>query len=293
MSSTDSPGEFVFRTFASRADYDQGVVLQKETWGHDFTECVPASILQISQKVGGVAAGAFDKDDRLIGFIYGLSGLREGRPAHWSHMLAVRPEYRGTGIGTKLKAMQRDLLLAAGIDVAYWTFDPLISGNAHFNINLLGARPVEYVANMYGDNTGSELHSGLGTDRLVVEWNLSDTRVADILRGEAVTTGPPAGSEAITDAEASGAATNGAGTGTGTGAGALPTPPLVRVAIPLDIQSVKQADLDRAVTWRAVTRQALLFYLEHGYGIAGFQRDETTDRGYYYLSTEDQPDHAV
>ena len=145
MSSPDSPGEVVLRTFASRADYDQGVVLQKETWGHDFTECVPASILQISQKVGGVAAGAFDKDDRLIGFIYGLSGLREGRPAHWSHMLAVRPEYRGTGIGTKLKKMQRDLLLAAGIDVAYWTFDPLVSGNAHFNINLLGARPVEVV----------------------------------------------------------------------------------------------------------------------------------------------------
>ncbi len=285
MRSPGSPGEFVFRTFASSADYDQGVVLQKETWGRDFTECVPASILQISQKVGGVAAGAFDKDDRLIGFIYGLSGLREDRPAHWSHMLAVRPEYRGTGIGTKLKKMQRDLLLAADIDVAYWTFDPLVSGNAHFNINLLGARPIEYVANMYGDNTGSELHSGLGTDRLVVEWNLSDTRVADILRGEAVATGPLAGSDAITDAEAPGAATNGAGT--------LPTPPLVRVAIPLDIQSVKQADLDRAVTWRAVTRQALLFSLEHGYGIAGYQRDETTDRGYYYLSIEDQPDHAV
>ena len=287
MNSPDSPG-VVFRTFASRTDYEQCVVLQKATWGQDFRECVPTSILQVSQKVGGVAAGAFDKDDRLIGFIYGISGLREGRPAHWSHMLAVRSEYRGTGIGTKLKTLQRDLLLAAGIDVAYWTFDPLISGNAHFNINLLGARPVEYVANMYGDDTGSELHSGLGTDRLVVEWNLSDTRVADILRSEAVTTGAPAGSEAVTDAEASDAATN----EVGAGAGAFPTPPSVRVAIPLDIQSVKQADLDRAVTWRAVTRQALLFYLEHGYRVAGFLRDETADRGYYYLSTEDQPDHT-
>ncbi len=237
--------------------------------------------------MGGVAAGAFDKDDRLIGFIYGISGLREGRPAHWSHMLAVRSAYRGTGIGTKLKTLQRDLLLAAGIDVAYWTFDPVISGNAHFNINLLGARPVEYVANMYGDATGSELHSGLGTDRLVVEWNLSETRVADILRGEAVTTGAPAGSEAVTDAEASDAATK------EVEAGAFPTPPSVRIAIPLDIQSVKQADLDRAVTWRAVTRQALLFYLEHGYHVAGFLRDETADRGYYYLSTENQPDQSV
>ncbi len=283
MSAPDSPDELVFRPFARRADYDQGVVLLKATWGQDFTECVPASILEISQKVGGVTAGAFDKDDRLVGIIYGLSGLLEGRPAHWSHMLATRPEYRGTGIGTKLKTMQRDLLLAAGIEVAYWTYDPLISGNAHFNINRLGVRPIKYVADMYGNDTGSELHSGLGTDRFIVEWNLSDTRVADILRGEAVTTGAPAGSETITDAEASGAATD----------GAFPTPPLVRVAIPLDIQSVKQASLDDALTWRAVTRRALLFYLEHGYSIAGFQRDENTDRGYYYLSTENQPDDAA
>ena len=282
LSSPDSSGEIVFRNFASPADYEQGAVLQMDTWGSDFTQCVPASILQISQKMGGVTAGAFDKDDHLVGFIYGLSGLLEGRPAHWSHMLATRPEYRGTGIGRKLKTMQRDLLLAAGIDVVYWTFDPLIAGNAHFNINLLGVRPLKYVADMYGNDTGSELHSGLGTDRLIVEWNISDTRVADILRGEPVTSGPTR-SEAVTDVEVSDAATD----------AAFPTPPLVRVAIPLDIHSVKQASRERALTWRAVSRQALLFYMEHGYDIAGFQRDETTDRGYYYLSTKPQPDDPV
>jgi predicted GNAT superfamily acetyltransferase len=163
----------VLRAFASRSDYDQAVTLQRDTWGQDFTECVPASILQISQKVGGVAAGAFDAANRLIGFVYGISGLRDGRPAHWSHMLAVYPEYRGRRLGTRLKALQRDLLLAEGIDVAYWTYDPLIAGNAHLNINLLGALPIEYVPDMYGSNTGSDLHSGLGTDRFVVEWNLA------------------------------------------------------------------------------------------------------------------------
>ena len=104
-------------------------------------------------------------------------------------------------------------------------------------------------------------------------------------------TGAVSRDEVIPSGETVAAATKGAGGGTE--AGPLPTPPLVRVAIPLDIQSVKQADLDSAVTWRAVTRQALLFYLEQGYGIVGFQRDETTGRGYYYLSIEDEPDHAV
>jgi predicted GNAT superfamily acetyltransferase len=264
----------VLRAFASRSDYDQAVTLQRDTWGQDFTECVPASILQISQKVGGVAAGAFDAANRLIGFVYGISGLRDGRPAHWSHMLAVYPEYRGRRLGTRLKALQRDLLLAEGIDVAYWTYDPLIAGNAHLNINLLGALPIEYVPDMYGSNTGSDLHSGLGTDRFVVEWNLADPGVESILHGKAL-------EELATDLD-------GPVIDADTGHEPRPATPAVRVAIPLDIQAVKHADLNRALTWRTVTREAFLWYLQGGYRVVGFQRDRPSDRGYYYLSTGDQ-----
>jgi predicted GNAT superfamily acetyltransferase len=56
----------------------------------------------------------------------------------------------------------------------------------------------------------------------------------------------------------------------------------------LDIQAVKHADLNRAVTWRSVTREAFLWYLQSGYRVVGFQRDRPSDRGYYYLSTVDQ-----
>ena len=49
----------------------------------------------------------------------------------------------------------------------YWTFDPLVAKNAHLNLNLLGARVVEYVRDMYGTTT-SPLHNGLATDRLIV-----------------------------------------------------------------------------------------------------------------------------
>ena len=118
---TNSTAGLVLRRFESRDDHQQCVELQRATWGRDFTECVPPSILQVSQKVGSVAAGAFDEDGRLAGFVFGLSGLRDGRSAHWSHMLAVRSELRGTGLGTKLKAFQRDLLLESGIEVARWT----------------------------------------------------------------------------------------------------------------------------------------------------------------------------
>jgi predicted GNAT superfamily acetyltransferase len=265
------PNALVLRAFEARGDYDQAVTLQRDTWGQDFTECVPASIIQISHKVGGVAAGAFDADGRLVGFVYGLSGLRGGQPAHWSHMLAVYPQYRGSRIGTRLKALQRDMLLADGIEVAYWTYDPLIAGNAQLNINLLGALPIEYVPDMYGSDTGSDLHSGLGTDRFVVEWRLTDPQVESILQGKAVEQLAADNDVPVID--------------TDTPDHPHPATPSVRVAIPLDVQSVKQADPDRALTWRQVTREAFLWHLRKGYRVVGFQRDRPADRGYYYLST--------
>jgi predicted GNAT superfamily acetyltransferase len=133
---------------------------------------------------------------------------------------------------------------------------------------------------MYGSNTGSELHSGLGTDRLVVEWKLEDPQVERIFRGEAVEATELDVAGPTVDAEVDGEPM--------LRDGAFPTPPSVRVAIPLDIQSIKRADPDSALTWRAVTRQVLLWYLDHDYAIVGFRRDQGLNRGYYYLSTGDQ-----
>src|SRR5438046_2801704 len=87
------------------------VALQRETWGNEFTDVVPPSILKVSQRIGGVAAGAFDEGDQLLGFVYGLTGV-EGRGGarrivHWSDMLAVRPEARNLGLGRRLKEFQR------------------------------------------------------------------------------------------------------------------------------------------------------------------------------------------
>ncbi|MCZ6918809.1 MAG: hypothetical protein O7I93_18685 [Gemmatimonadetes bacterium] len=266
-----------FRPFASPSDYEQGVELQRITWGQDFTECVPVSVLRISQKVGGVTAGAFDERDVLAGFVYGISGLRDGRPAHWSHMLAVRPEHRGTGIGTKMKALQRDLLLATNIEVAYWTYDPLVAGNANFNINLLGARPIEYVPDMYGSNTGSDLHSGLGTDRFTVQWDMADPAVERALAGRREPDGADDAPFAF-DAQAP---------QTADGSEVLfPGAPTVRVPIPDDIQQVKLDAPDSALAWRRATRKALQWYMARGYRVTGLRRGPETERCYYVLSTE-------
>jgi predicted GNAT superfamily acetyltransferase len=170
------------RDLETDADYAACVQLQKETWGHNFTETVPATMLRITQKLGGVAAGAFE-NDKLIGFVFGLTGLKDGAVVHWSDMLAVRAEYRNRGIGEELKHYQRDRVLERGIHHMFWTFDPLDAKNAHLNFNRLGVYSREYVVDMYG-RTDSPLHAH-GTDRLIVTWDL-DARPA------LAPTGPPA-----------------------------------------------------------------------------------------------------
>ncbi len=85
------------RNASSDADYAAIVELQRQTWGERFADAVPPAILMISRKMGGVVAGAFDEAGRLLGFIYGLSGFRHGRRAHWSHMLAVTREAAASG----------------------------------------------------------------------------------------------------------------------------------------------------------------------------------------------------
>ena len=134
---------------------------------------MPATILYVAQKVGGITAGAFD-GDTLVGFVFGICGAESGEIIHWSDMLAVRAAYRNRGIGERLKRFQRETLLKRGVTRIYWSFDPFQAKNAHINFNRLGVYAREYVVDMYGD-TASPLHAH-GTDRLIATWNLQAQR---------------------------------------------------------------------------------------------------------------------
>ncbi len=263
--------DLTIRPLQSEAELAAGVAIQRLTWGEQFTEVVPASMLQICQKVGGIAAGAFDRNDRMVGFVFGLSGVREGRLVHWSHMLAVRPEARRLGLGKRLKLYQREVLLEAGIVEVRWTFDPLVAQNANLNLNALGAEIESYVPDMYGSDTGSDLHSGLGTDRLVALWMIGDAKVERAVAGQAPALAPTLVEAPIANA---GAAIR----------GKLPADTAVRIEVPADIQQVKAEAPKTARAWRATTRRAFLWYLKRGYRVAGFVSGGAQGRCYYVLA---------
>jgi len=172
----------VIRDLAHQRELAEAVRIQDETWGEGFTERVPVAILLVAQKIGGVSAGAFAPDGRLLGFVFGMTGVRNGRLVHWSDMLAVRLEAQGRHLGEALKQYQRDRCREGGVETIFWTFDPFVARNAHLNLNRLGAVVEEFVPDMYGTDTQSRVHGALGTDRFVVSWPVRATRVATFER---------------------------------------------------------------------------------------------------------------
>ena len=266
------------RPLATHAELRACVALQHETWGADFGEAVPPAILKVSQRLGGVAAGAFDRRGRLLGFVFGLTGVERGRVVHWSDMLAVRPDRRDAGLGRRLKAWQRDAAVAAGAELMYWTADPLVARNAHLNLNRLGARVHEYVEDMYGDSA-SVLHRGLGTDRVVMAWPLAGPPPAS----RCPDGDPAALPAALRDAPLLGAPED-----------AAPVPPADappaaadRIPIPRDIHGVVAADPAAAARWRAASRAAFRWALARGFGVVGVHRDDAGLRAYYVLTRDD------
>jgi chorismate synthase len=261
------------RPLASPRELHACVDLQHATWGREFTDVVPASILKVAQRVGGIVAGAFSPSSDLLGFVFGLTGVERGKIVHWSDMLAVRPDARNLGLGRRLKEYQRTVVREAGCSVIYWTYDPLIARNAHLNFNRLGVRLAEYVDDMYGV-TDSVLHGGIPTDRLVVAWPTHDDEIDQLLANaeRAIESldcqqSPIVSPEFIEGAE-----------------GAAILPHCVRVEIPADAESLLRDTPAEAALWRERVRRDLRWALGAGYTITALADADARARGYYLMT---------
>lgn len=265
--------EYVIRPFETMEQFRECVALQEATWGHGFSERVSPAILKIGQILGGVSSGAYDADNRLVAFVFGLTGLRDGEVVHWSDMLAVRPEVRDGGLGRRLKAYQRDQVLALGIEKMFWTFDPLQSRNAHLNITRLGAVVREYRVDMYGQ-TDSPLHRGIGTDRFVPLWQLSTERVEGRIADDPAHEFNPSAIDRTSVGVALAASDARDGHAHPEAVDLTLGDAWVSVAIPADISTLMAQDLELAQAWRAATREALAHYMGLGYEVREFMRGQ-------------------
>ncbi|MDR5695322.1 MAG: GNAT family N-acetyltransferase [Armatimonadota bacterium] len=251
--------------------------LQQAIWGSSERDVVPYHQLLAAAGSGGVVLGAFTANGELVGFCYGFVGVREGQPFLYSHMAGVLAEYRDRDIGFQLKQAQRRAALERGFERIVWTYDPLVSMNAYFNLHKLGAVARRYYVNYYGEMTDS-LNRGLESDRLEVDWFLRSPRVEALARGEAVQRKWPdipmalearewlldlAPADPVLDLEA----------------------PALGVEIPLDFHGIRDRDIELARAWRAATREVFLHYFQRNYAAVDFilRRKGERKQGLYVL----------
>jgi predicted GNAT superfamily acetyltransferase len=114
---------------------------------------------------GGTAVAASTDAGQLVGFAYGFVGFDGASSYLYSQATFIDPDFQGLGIGRLLKQEQARLAAVSGLTAMRWAFDPILSRNAHFNLDVLGARGVRFVPRYYDEAF---------SDRLIVEWDLRD-----------------------------------------------------------------------------------------------------------------------
>lgn len=277
----------LIRPLTTLEDCRHVVALEKEVWGYtDAEDVVPAPVLIVTIKRGGILLGSFDDAGAMNGFVYSIPGLKDGRPMQWSHMLGVTAAARSANLGTKLKLAQRDATRAMGLHLIEWTYDPLQAMNAHLNFAKLGIVVEEYEENIYGESS-SVLHRGSPTDRFVAEWHVDEPHVE---RRTGERAGPLMRDASVASAPLVNASRQ-------MGEWLAPTPGRldlddrrVLVEIPVGFSEMQAQLPDLAREWRMETRRIFQTFFARGYRAIDFFVSRESGRGHYLLAKPLQGD---
>ena len=184
------------REVASIEEYDACIQLQRAVFGLPDLEISPRRHLIVSREAGGWTLAAF-KEGELVGFVHHMAAVRGDEIFGYSHMMAVAADFQNRGVGAQLKWAQRARALSEGRDFIKWTFEPLRTRNAHFNLNRLGVVVRDYAVNFYGtDYVTNPLEkaagaTGMDSDRVFANWELNSARVKAFASGQEFRLGKP------------------------------------------------------------------------------------------------------
>lgn len=251
------------RELVDLAELDEVVRLYAAIWGRGGNPPVTVELLRAFSKAGNYVGGAYD-GDRLVGACVGFFHAPAEDALH-SHIAGVSSATTGRSVGFALKLHQRAWALLRGVSEIAWTFDPLVSRNAYFNLAKLAAEPVEYLPNFYGAMLDT-LNGVDDSDRLLVRWRLRDPAVVAACDGHAV----PA---CIADELAAGAVVALGVSDTGTPVPGRLDGETSLVAVPPDIGALRASDPDLAQRWRVSVREVLSVLVADGARISGFDRN--------------------
>ncbi len=207
-------------------------------------EPLPAEVLHCIRHAGGAVIAGFDRD-RMAGATVAVFGPPEEKSVY-SMIAAADP-----GVGMSLKLAQRDWALGLGVTTMRWTFDPLVSRNARFNLVKLGAVVTEYTVDFYGPmNDG--VNAGDESDRLTVSWDLTAKPRPEVVEepaGEVVRTAPDGGPLEIRGKDR------------------------VWCRVPSDVVTLRRDDPKAAEAWRKAVREVFVEALDEGFVATSMSRD--------------------
>ncbi len=236
---------------------------------------------------GGLVLGAYDGSD-LVGLSVSFLGTDVSDPRRpamanlkmVTAFLGEHPDVRDQDVAFELLLEQRAVATRQGIRLITWTLDPLNSAYAHLSLHQLGAIADLFVPDYFGVNG----HPARASDRLVIEWWVTNRRVEERLTGRRV----QLGLEQYLDGNAM--VINPSQPGE-----RWPEPEPLRTVesanmllleIPPDIAALHEDVPDLAQSWRDHVRRAMRAVLSAGYVITDFVQGDWQGRprGFYVLS---------
>jgi predicted GNAT superfamily acetyltransferase len=254
----NTPEDIHVRPLANIAEMRRFAAAEREIWQVGAGPgTVPPDLLFVLARHGGLVLGAWAGAE-LAGILFGFLGRTAGRLQHCSHLMGVRPAYRGRGVATALKWAQREAVLAQGLQLVTWTYDPLETPNAYLNLHTLGAICRTYYPNYYGAMPDG-LNAGLPSDRFAVEWRLDSTRVAARVRH------PPLAPPVLPPPINAPRRAASPGDWPQPGPWGLPVAATVAVAVPADFQALRADDPALALAWRLHAREIFPALFAAGY----------------------------
>jgi predicted GNAT superfamily acetyltransferase len=268
--------EITIRRAETVADYRACQIAQRQAWG--ITEdgyVIPVATMVGANLHGGLVLGAFLPTGEAVAMSFAFLGRIDGRLCHYSQLTGVVAGYQSRGLGYRIKTMQRDVARREGIPRIAWAFDPLQAGNAHFNLNRLGACAIRYMPNMYGERSDA-LNADVPTDRVIVEWDTEIERTATFAP-DAVASLPHL---IQTDEQVVGLVSP-----FEVDFAAVDHSPRLLLEIPTEIATLRRHAPQLAEEWRLAVGKAFQNAFEAGYRAVHCVRDESSGRrrGYYLL----------
>jgi predicted GNAT superfamily acetyltransferase len=243
------------RALRGPIDADAITRVIQATWGE--SESLSREMVVALAAAGNAPYGAFD-GDQLIGFVLGWAGItpEDGLHVH-SHQLATLPGLRHKGVGYALKLAQAAQALDQGITLVRWTFDPLVSRNAWFNITKLGASADRFLPDFYGQMADS-INVGERSDRLLVRWELEGRDPVSLI--------PTAEATPVLRRSTDG------------GPGEVGEPPSegpASIQVPREYHELRAKEPEVGRLWRDATSSAFTACFGAGFKVVGFNPDST------------------